>query len=475
MTVIRKFYGTGFGNLHTSQRNIPAAAPGPPGPPFLLTSADSGLWVNPVSGKIELNGLPGANPLLQNTAMEMGGFNYEIDDGPALWFLIDPAFQNITIGDGNGVFQGMTMVIDNSAATINLSASLGNDSALLLNDGQQRLQFFSNPAGDQFLSLDVQAGLYQIGDISKSLNGTFLRINDTGAQVDVVTGAAGNLMLDLDNGAQNYQIGDISGTGNGSNIDIDDLNKHFQFFTLTGSSLDFNESTGLYVIGDVSNSGNGHILKIDDATQVIDLGDNVGILLRLDNSATPGTLTYFGGVGQRFLELDGTNQVYSIGDIDAMGSSSVFIINDPNKLAFIQVGPVTALKLDQAGGRYQIGDVLNNGTGSKFTVEDSSERFIMTSDAVGGFQYFLLDVPNQLYQIGDINAGSTGNNTFLSINDATQRVVVNGSPQMIGTTTSYTNGAAASIGTLLNAPAAGNPTKWIPINDNGTTRFIPAW
>lgn len=37
------------------------------------------------------------------------------------------------------------------------------------------------------------------------------------------------------------------------------------------------------------------------------------------------------------------------------------------------------------------------------------------------------------------------------------------------------NGAAAAAGTLTNAPAAGNPTKWIPINDNGTTRYIPAW
>ncbi len=38
-----------------------------------------------------------------------------------------------------------------------------------------------------------------------------------------------------------------------------------------------------------------------------------------------------------------------------------------------------------------------------------------------------------------------------------------------------TNGAAAAIGTLTNAPIAGNPTKWVPINDNGTTRYIPAW
>lgn len=46
---------------------------------------------------------------------------------------------------------------------------------------------------------------------------------------------------------------------------------------------------------------------------------------------------------------------------------------------------------------------------------------------------------------------------------------------MIATGTSFGNGAAAAGGTLTNAPAAGNPTKWIPIYDNGTTRYIPAW
>lgn len=46
---------------------------------------------------------------------------------------------------------------------------------------------------------------------------------------------------------------------------------------------------------------------------------------------------------------------------------------------------------------------------------------------------------------------------------------------LITTNTALTNGAAAEAGTLTNAPAAGNPSKWIPINDNGTTRYIPAW
>ena len=37
------------------------------------------------------------------------------------------------------------------------------------------------------------------------------------------------------------------------------------------------------------------------------------------------------------------------------------------------------------------------------------------------------------------------------------------------------NGAGTAAGTLTNAPVAGDPTKWIAINDNGTTRYLPAW
>jgi hypothetical protein len=46
---------------------------------------------------------------------------------------------------------------------------------------------------------------------------------------------------------------------------------------------------------------------------------------------------------------------------------------------------------------------------------------------------------------------------------------------LMRTKTSWNTGAAAATGTLTNAPAAGNPTKWIPVDDNGTTRYIPAW
>ena len=53
--------------------------------------------------------------------------------------------------------------------------------------------------------------------------------------------------------------------------------------------------------------------------------------------------------------------------------------------------------------------------------------------------------------------------------------LTNTSTSLMSSTATLTNGAGVSVGTLTNAPAAGNPTKWVAINDNGTTRYIPAW
>lgn len=37
------------------------------------------------------------------------------------------------------------------------------------------------------------------------------------------------------------------------------------------------------------------------------------------------------------------------------------------------------------------------------------------------------------------------------------------------------NGAAAAVGTLTNAPVAGNPAFWMKITIDGTDRYIPCW
>ena len=54
-------------------------------------------------------------------------------------------------------------------------------------------------------------------------------------------------------------------------------------------------------------------------------------------------------------------------------------------------------------------------------------------------------------------------------------ITVAGGAVLAKTTAALTNGAGVGVGTLTNAPAAGNPTKWVAINDGGVTRYIPAW
>jgi len=47
--------------------------------------------------------------------------------------------------------------------------------------------------------------------------------------------------------------------------------------------------------------------------------------------------------------------------------------------------------------------------------------------------------------------------------------------QLLASSVSLTDYAAANVATLTNAPSVGNPTKWVAIDDNGTTRYIPMW
>ena len=77
-----------------------------------------------------------------------------------------------------------------------------------------------------------------------------------------------------------------------------------------------------------------------------------------------------------------------------------------------------------------------------------------------------------------VNGGAYDATPFITGNaqiEFGQGIKVPGGAQFLQTSTALTNGAGAGAGTITNAPAAGNPTKWIGINDNGTIRYIPAW
>ena len=53
--------------------------------------------------------------------------------------------------------------------------------------------------------------------------------------------------------------------------------------------------------------------------------------------------------------------------------------------------------------------------------------------------------------------------------------ITNNTATLISSSVALSDGAGALAGTLLNSPVAGNPSKWVAINDNGTTRYLPVW
>lgn len=65
------------------------------------------------------------------------------------------------------------------------------------------------------------------------------------------------------------------------------------------------------------------------------------------------------------------------------------------------------------------------------------------------------------------NVDVTGGGITASITDDTTN--------LIASSVTLVDGSGANTATLTNSPASGDPTKWVAFDDNGTTRYIPAW
>lgn len=78
--------------------------------------------------------------------------------------------------------------------------------------------------------------------------------------------------------------------------------------------------------------------------------------------------------------------------------------------------------------------------------------------------------------IREMGTIASQNSDNISITDGNiNATLTNNATQLLETSQTLTNYSGAAAGTITNAPSVGNPTKWIKINDNGTSRYIPCW
>lgn len=311
-------------------------------------------------------------------------------------------------------------------------------------------------------------GAYSIGDISGSLNGTKLNIDDTSTQADISSGLGSMLSVSQSTGL--YQIGDISGAGNGTKMGIDDVNTAIQFTGNVGIGV---APTVLFQV----QSGGNDFLRIDPTA-----GTEVALLQAINSTGN-------GNWGTTYFEATNTT---SLARFEAS-------FNDGVKFSQIEANAFSgssSLAYSADTHTFNIGA----GVSEAFKVTDGVTNFIYIDPTVDG-EFTILRALNQT----DNNHESrielqTTNvavefNVAARFNDGVTEARIDAFADVTTATLAYsadihtftgdsflhrsgtamTDGAAAAVGTLTNAPAAGNPTKWVAIDDNGTTRYIPAW
>lgn len=108
--------------------------------------------------------------------------------------------------------------LDATARSVFLGFNTTNETRIELSDSGQTLQFLSTT--NTFLNLNIGAGVFQIGDISTSLNGSVLVLSDTSQFLSFQSAASEFLRVDVPNGL--YQMGDIGAAANGGKIELQD-------------------------------------------------------------------------------------------------------------------------------------------------------------------------------------------------------------------------------------------------------------
>lgn len=116
--------------------------------------------------------------------------------------------------------------------------------------------------------------------------------------------------------------------------------------------------------------------------------------------------------------------------------------------------------------------ILIDGTTQALTHTIGTATLI-TSNPAGGIMKLTLS--------GDAQIASNGGNLTLNSSGGIVEIsagyirLPGAGNAALASNAAWTSGAGAAVGTLNNAPTAGNPTCWIKINDAGVTRYIPAW
>ena len=339
----------------------------------------------------------------------------------------------------------------------------------------------------------------QVGGVSKaSVNkfGTLIttdgvRINNNSGFVSLGSGndvifirdAANTLALRNGTAAQKLSV---------YNTYTDASNYERGVFDWTGTANTLRIGTEAAGTGTVRN------IQLVAGSNTVTMTPGASNLLTLNGGLTTGgTLTSGAGIvaGAAFrIGWAGVSQVYG----GAVNGNIMLSNSGASDFGLLQFGGTTssfpALKRSGTGIQVRLADDSGYSSLSASSVTASNGGFY------SGYGTYLADISDGVSRLS--NNGVTGfTRLILGTNDtsgvaikkngtsfsfvlgddsafasvAMKDITTSNTTFLHATSASLANGAAAQVATMTNGPTAGNPTKWIAINDNGVTRYIPAW
>lgn len=300
-------------------------------------------------------------------------------------------------------------------------------------------------------------------------------------------------------GAQNFTVQITSGSGGPFVLVFATLAQNESLNYTHGSgwcALDANgnrkESTGT-VLASLTVTGNatiGGTLGVTGATTLAALtvsGAIVGAVTQSLLNTVSTTVNFAGGasVALNMGNASGTNTVLGATTFSQAltGSTTLSVTGNVG----LKGGGTTTAMLEVGGTMAAISSAAKevhilHSTNPILVIGKDIGDYAYMQQVTGSPSYFQMGYRAIGDQIKFIDTGLTtiggASNYGLAVNGAltaSSTITATGGATFFTTSTALTDGAGAGAGTILNAPAAGNPTKWIGINDNGTTRYIPAW
>lgn len=188
----------GQGNIVRTPKVDPSNAP-----PFAATSADNGLSVDPVTGRIVLGGTFAApSQLLSNRAIDMNGFSFRMDNGAGFRYLaVEPTNQFYSLGDGPGTGNGLQLTIDDSVMVASIVSNFGG--------------------GANWWNIDALNHSVEFGDIFSTFNGMRVALSDFASFFHIDGGAGNGSHFAIDAQVNTYALGDMAQIASGLKLLID--------------------------------------------------------------------------------------------------------------------------------------------------------------------------------------------------------------------------------------------------------------